>query len=481
MTGQPLAAAPSRRRRAAVLGAVGAVAALLCGAAPADAGTFRVSQCAAVADGGLSPRSFQAGLWSFTNAWPEAECGFGTHTIGLGTSNWRLLDRESAVMRFVVPAAMPQTSINTAWLDWSFARQAPSTNPAFLAGYAGGARLFVAEYGDATPAGAADRLALPVGSRALELTVWCSPVNGPGYCNWAYRLLDIRGLTAELEESAPPSATPGGALVAPGPHAGVEPLELVASDGDSGVRRVAAYLGGVAVGTLQPAGGCRDDRLPPCPQTLRGTIDVDTRLVPDGARRLRLGVTDAAGNVATLDPAMVQVANPRDPAPPAPAPDTPPGGGAGSGSGAGGGGAGVAGGSRGAFPPNPLAGRGHVPNGRGADSWARLAAWLEPGRSRSSAPLRRRSVTAPYGVRVRIRGRLTDRRGRGIGLATLAAVRREPGRPWRAVTGVRTRSDGRFTAFTRIGPSQELRFVYYAFGDSLRGRTSPRLRVWVLR
>ena len=64
--------------------------------------------------------------------------------------------------------------------------------------------------------------------------------------------------------------------------------------------------------------------------------------------------------------------------------------------------------------------------------------------------------------------------------AALAAIRREPGRPWRPVTGVRTRPDGRFTAFTRVGPSQELRFVYYAFGDSRRGTRSSRLRVRVL-
>ena len=136
---------------------------------------------------------------------------------------------------------------------------------------------------------------------------------------------------------------------------------------------------------------------------------------------------------------------------------------------------------RGRFPPNPLAGRGHAPNGAAPSERAGLSAWLEPGREGAGAPLRRRTAAVPYGVRVRIRGRLAGPRGRGIGRATLAAIRREPGGPWRAVTGVRTRPDGRFTAFTRIGPSQELRFVYYAYGDSPRGRASPPLRVRVVR
>ena len=95
--------------------------------------------------------------------------------------------------------------------------------------------------------------------------------------------------------------------------------------------------------------------------------------------------------------------------------------------------------------------------------------------------LRRRTATVPPGVRVRIRGRLTDRRGRPIARATLAAIRREDGRPWKVITGVRTRPNGRFTAFTRIGRSRTVRFVYYPYGDSTRGLRSPSLRVTVRR
>ncbi len=404
----------------------------------------------------------------------------------IGTGHWRLPESGITVASLSLPGALPRTSARAAWLDWRFNPQAQSTNPAFLTVTAGGARLFDARAGTGTAPGGATHLQLPTGSRGLELMVYCSTANGPGWCVWDDYMLDVRGVTLELEEDGEPSATAAGPLAAAGEHSGVVPLEILATDGDSGVRRVSVSLAGVPVGTLEPTEPCTDDRLPPCPQTLRGTLDVDTRLVPDGARRLRLVVVDAAGNSRTIDAATVVVANRSmvdTPQHPAPGPGSGSGTGTGPGAGNGPGGGVSSGAGAGAgpdpargFPPNPLAGRGHVPNGRHATERARLAAWLEPTR-RS----RRRSVTVPHGVRMRIRGRLTDERGRGIGRATLAAIRREPGRPWRVVTGVRTRPDGRFTAFSRIGPSQALRFVYYAYGDSVRGRDSPTLRVRVVR
>ena len=474
----------SRRAAAAALLALALAAAV---AGPARAGTFSVSQCNAVAGGGLSPRAYQAALWWVDAGWPAVDCGAGGGAIRIGTAHWRLPDSGTTVTHLALPGSMPRTTARAAWLDWRFNPQAASANPAFLIASAGGARLFEAVAGEGTTPGAAVRRALPAGSRGLDLTVYCSTANGPGWCNWGWYLLEVRGVTLELEESGEPSVTEGGALVEGGRRSGVVPLEIVATDGDSGVRRVSVSLGGVAVGTLEPAEPCTDDRLPPCPQTLRGIVDIDTRLVPDGDRRLRLVVADAAGNTHTRDAGTVLVANrPEVDTPPGPGPGPVPdgsGAGVGSGPGAGSGGAAPVSGAapQPSFPPNPLAGRGHAPNGRRASERARLRAWLEPGRARSGAVLRRRSVTAPYGQRVRIRGRLTDEHGRGIGRATLAAVRREPGRPWRSVTGVRTRPDGRFTAFTRIGPSQELRFVYYAYGDSARGRASPALRVRVVR
>jgi hypothetical protein len=465
----PAALVPCRRSRL-IAGALVAAAVLLAlaFAAPARAGTFRVSQCGAADGGAAGPRGHQAGLWTVAGGWLTVECGMPGGRLRVDTNYHRLSHTEAVTARFELPATMPGTALRTAWLDWTSLPQAPSDNPAFLFVQSGGALVREARTGDGTPPGAAGRFELPRGARDLRFHTWCSWANGPGWCVWPGALFELRAMTLELEEGGEPAASVAGPLLAPREHAGVEPLEVVASDGDSGVRRVEVALGGTPAGAIEPPLGCRDDRLPPCPQTLRGTVDVDTRVVADGTHRLRVTVTDAAGNARTLDPGTVSVRNRRDgppiatepagapspaapsTAPPAPSPAR-------------------------AFPPNPLAGRGHVRNGSHASERARIRAWLEPGGGE-----RTRRVTVPPGVRVRIRGSLTDPRGRPIGRATLAAVRREPGGEWKPVTGVRTRPNGRFTAFTRIGPSQELRFVYYAYGDSTTGRSSPALRVSVM-
>ena len=470
LRGGRLARVRGGRRLRLLAGPLAAAALLaLITAAPARAGTFRVHQCAAADAGVYSPRAYQGDLWWVGGGWPDMECGAPGGRLRIDVAQHRLPAYGGVDAHLTVPGSMPATTIRTAWLDWTSMPQAPSTNPGYLALFAGQARLIEgAPSGSGTRPGEAQRFSVPGNARSLVLTTWCSPLNGPGWCNWPGHLFEVRALTLELEESVEPGAEVGGPLVGGGERGGVEPLEVRASDGDSGVRRVAVSLGGAPVGTLQPAHGCRDDHLPACPKSLRGTVDVDTRAVADGTHRLRVVVTDAADNTRTLDPAAVTVRNRRAdpvPAPPAqgtapaapvPVAATPP--------------------RQDPFPPNPLAGRGHVANGTNASERATLRAWLEPGGGRRTS-----ATTVPAGVRVRIRGTLTDPRDRPIGRATLAAIRREPGGAWKPVTGVRTRPNGRFTAFTRIGPSQEVRFVYYAYGDSVRGRAGRTLRVRVRR
>lgn len=453
----------------ALVAAVIAFVLVLGVAAPAQGGAFRVSQCNAVDEGGLAPRGYQAGLWWVGNGWPISTCGAWEGRLAFDTANHRLLHNWDTSAWFALPGSMPRTTLRTAWLDWRSLPPLPGANPSYVIISAAGTRLIEGPSGSGTQAGAAQRRVLPAGARAIQFATWCSPANGPGWCNWPGPLFELRGMTLELEEGEEPGLEMGGALLGPGEHAGAEPVELRATDGDSGVRRVALTLGGVPVGSVDLGSQCVDDRLPPCPPTVRRIVDVDTAQAPDGVRRLRVTVTDAAGNQRTVDagsvlvrnqPARVDTGAPPSPAPapapppatasPAPSPAQP------------------AGPPRG-FPRNPLAGRGHVPNGRNASERARVRAWLEDGRRRRSM------VTAPRAIRVRVRGRVTDEEGRPVADASLVLVERIPGGRWRVATGVRTRRDGRFTTFTRIGRSRTLRFVYYPFGDSRRGIRSPDL------
>ena len=101
----------------------------------------------------------------------------------------------------------------------------------------------------------------------------------------------------------------------------------------------------------------------------------------------------------------------------------------------------------------------------------RLTAWLERGRRR----LRRTTVTWP--TRVRIRGRLTDLTGRPLARTPVRMLERRTGGNWRAITGVRTRRDGRLTTFTRIGPSRQVRLIHSGATVTLRLAVRAAVRV----
>ena len=101
----------SRRAAAAALLALALAAAV---AGPARAGTFSVSQCNAVAGGGLSPRAYQAGLWWVDAGWPAVDCGAGGGAIRIGTAHWRLPDSGTTVTHLALPGSMPRTTARAA-------------------------------------------------------------------------------------------------------------------------------------------------------------------------------------------------------------------------------------------------------------------------------------------------------------------------------------------------------------------------------
>lgn len=482
-----------RHARVAAVAAGAALAAAGLVPAVAGAGTFRVSQCAALDGSTWSPRTIQSSLWRGSGGYLTSTCGSSGGMIQLVPPNFRLHNDWTAAALFSIPASLPHTSIRAFWLDWTASAQSASVDPAFAVIYGGTTMLFASPVPAGTRPGTTARLVPPSGTRSLNIGLWCSPVHGPGYCNWPGSPLQIRSLSLDLDESVPPAVAASGALLDGTPQKGSTTLSLHATDADSGVRSVEASLAGVRIAAVDLAAECADDRLAPCPPDVRRTIEVDTSRIPDGSYRLRLHVTDLAGNATDADAGRVVVANeegdgscglgspgscPPGGDQPSPTPQ-------GSGGGAptpacgvavacpGAGGAGPTSSVRAPFPPNPLAGQGHVPNGRDATERARIVVRLQSGRRRAVR------LTLAAGRRVRVTGRLAGRDGTPIGRALLTLVERRPGHRWHVAAVLRTRADGHFAEPLRAGPSRTLSVVYHAFGDSRRGHWSRHLALRV--
>jgi hypothetical protein len=261
------------------------------------------------------------------------------------------------------------------------------------------------------------------------------------------------------DTTAPTIQSVTGGLAQDGPLAGRELLAYAAEDRGGGLWRAELRVDDARVAGGPVHGNDGYCALPfrhvvPCRTAASQTLALDTRSLSDGRHALELRVTDVAGNAATWRRTITVVNHADEPRSPA--------------------------------PPNR-------PEPRTAAPPARITAWLERGRRSTTA-------TAPYGERVRIRGRITDAQGRALAATPLAiteslidghgralkAARDEVvaagdgvvaagdgvvsrrdgvvaarsglvrGGRWPAVTGVRSRPNGRFTAFTRVGPSRRI-------------------------
>jgi len=264
---------------------------------------------------------------------------------------------------------------------------------------------------------------------------------GPAACiPLASARLVLRGSRVVLHDPyAPQVEAVQGDLVDGQVLRGIAALALRATDRGGGVYRVFVEVDG-RPGPLAEIGDARcRDVLPggdpyqfgfrrPCPPAAGTTVALDTTVLPDGPHTIAVKVVDAAGNeVTAFGPVTRAVDNVPDPAPPRPPARPQPA----------------------ARAPSPIV----------------VTAWLERGRRRALG------LTAGYGERVRIRGRVTSA---GVGAAQTASGADRPvagaaldlservalpGAPWRPITGVRTLADGTFTAIVRIGPSREIRIA----------------------
>jgi hypothetical protein len=126
----------------------------------------------------------------------------------------------------------------------------------------------------------------------------------------------VSGITFLLEDTQPPRAELGGALVGPGWHRGTVPLELAASDVGAGVAGETATIDGAAV--LGDAPACaaqlienevRGTKMQPCPSTSSRSVEVDTTGLADGAHTVGGCATDFAGDQACAPEARIEVDN----------------------------------------------------------------------------------------------------------------------------------------------------------------------------
>lgn len=291
--------------RRAVLTAVAGLAGV---AAPADAGSFKVSQCNDVEVQGWLPGGFHSSVWG---GWGGdsyiRDCGGNGDALKVWYPNRRLATGAHASYGIHVPASMPGTSIAKVQVAYE-AFQTSAGEAAFRA-VAGGSLLFARDLTGGPAVGNGDLYSTPAGSRNVEFSTLCSPANQQSHCWWNQDTYHLKGVTLRLEESVRPTANASGALLSGGRQAGTRALDVTATDGDSGVKKVEITLGGVRVGSFDFAASCKHDRFAPCDQSVLQQIDVDTTKVPDGSRLLRVVATDLAGNSKSEDKGNITVEN----------------------------------------------------------------------------------------------------------------------------------------------------------------------------
>jgi hypothetical protein len=387
-----------------------AFALLLLAAGPARAGTYEHYTLSAESPGldGWAPYAYAPGGFAATSAGGE----------GLSAQFWARPSFAPGDLAEWVYTAPPDTTIGA----WQFERAVSGIgggdwNTLFGANADGRVR-WVAHDVPSLNRLAGWVSADGLGATSLSAILVCG---GPHSC-WAAgtATLTVRSSRVVLHDAfAPVALGVRGDLAGAGVLAGAAGLSFSATDRGAGLYR--AYA--VVDGQRQPPVAIGDDRCRdllaggsdhqfafrrPCPLSGSAVVALDTTAIPDGRHTIAVAVEDAAGNATTLyGPTTRAVDNVREP-PPAPRPSAP------------------------------------APAAR-----ITVTAWLERRRHRAT------TVTARYGERVRIRGRATAAHAPlRISERMLLAHR-----TWTPLTGVRTRADGRFTAFTRVGPSRRLRIA----------------------
>lgn len=256
-----------------------------------------------------------------------------------------------------------------------------------------------------------------------------------------------RAETTLLDDDWPAfPAAPAGSLLDGGTLSGVQRVSTIATDKGGGIAATSIEVDGQVVtrATLgDSAGSCREPYTTrvPCPATASGTLALDTTQLADGAHRLRVLATDAAGNTSAWGPATIVTDNSQALCSPAPAP-----------------------------PGTPL----------------RLRTWIEPaakphkhkGKKRArAAAARRRSVTVAMGRATVVSGELTDAVGTPVGgAAVCVSARVGDDGALTPLARLTTDPGGRFTARIPAGTSRQVWAVHRVAGGAVAAKAIVRVR-----
>jgi hypothetical protein len=296
-------------------------------------------------------------------------------------------------------------------------------------------------------------------SQQVTLSLACAP-SGPCQPSWAFPLEVSGAETTLVENVLPGAAITGGMLTAGGAQSGTKTVTVEGTDPDSGVRKLEVLLDAVVVASNdykrdwtkplseQQAGTCAFDSWRACDATRTVSLNVDTRDLADGAYALSARVTDAAGNVRTVQAGQpVVIDNVVDPAAPAPVQPTGTTGPAGSNGSNGG--------------PGPIGANGRdgavlTINGVNGSPNATVRATF--------ASTRRGIITSAYGKKVLVTGQLTGPNGQPITGARVAVMQQDKmvGAKMVPAGEVVTDKDGKFRYVTTAQRSRTVRFGYRA-------------------
>jgi hypothetical protein len=282
-------------RRIRSLGVVFCVATVLGVTDSAQAGVYMMRSCNVPGE-----HTTTVAPWHWSNAvntFANNECASGA---GFGINAGPMNRMSTAGMVLESPAGGGSIAIRRVRL-WMVARLSGTGSALFVAVSSGSeyaamhADIFSPPGGDTLTSPYVSPL-LPADTTNFIVLVSCSGSTAAGCTPTNTNVLDIKGAEVTLEEGVEPTASiEGGDLMTDGPQTGVRALTYHANDSQSGVARVSVVVGDTIVGTADFAAECQHADFAACPQVRNGSIEVDTRRVPDGTYPVALRVRGPNG------------------------------------------------------------------------------------------------------------------------------------------------------------------------------------------